>query len=124
MTPLTPIRSAEDHAAALQEIEALWGAGPGTPEGDRLEVLALLVEDYEARAFPIGLPDAVEMIEHRLESQGLARPDLDRILGGSEIAGEVLARRLGLTIEMVRRLHEELGLPAEVLIKPTVASDA
>ena len=93
-------------------------AQPGTPEGDRLEVLSTLVEAYERRHHPMSPPDPVDALLYHLESRGLSRRDLEPYLGSRARLAEVLNRRRPLTITMIRRLHDGLGLPAEVLIQP------
>jgi HTH-type transcriptional regulator/antitoxin HigA len=124
MTELKPIRSETDHEAALAEIERLWGAKAGTPEGDRLDILATLVDAYEAEHDPIDPPDPIEAIRFRMEQQGLTRSDLERILGSRVRVSEVLNRKRGLSIAMIRRLNEALGIPADVLIRPTKNDEA
>ena len=119
MADLKPIRTEQDYEAALAEIERLWGASAGTPEGDRLDVLATLVDAYEAAHDPMDPPDPIEAIQFRMEQQGLTRKDLERLLGTRTRVSEVLNRKRGLSIAMIRRLHAELGIPAEVLIRPT-----
>ncbi|MSP88871.1 MAG: transcriptional regulator [Alphaproteobacteria bacterium] len=119
MKTLKPIRTARDHNAALAEIERLWGAKPGTPAGDRLDILATLVDAYENERYPMDPPDPIEAIKFRMEQQGLTRRDLEGILGTRTRVAEVLNRRRGLSIAMIRRLHEKLGIPAEVLILPS-----
>jgi HTH-type transcriptional regulator/antitoxin HigA len=118
-TELKPIRSDEEHAAALEEVERLWGAASGTPEGDRLYVLATLIEAYEAKRYPMDPPDPVEAILFRMEVQGLTRKDLEPYIGSRARISEVLNRQRGLSIEMIRRLHDGLGISADVLIRPT-----
>jgi HTH-type transcriptional regulator/antitoxin HigA len=113
-----PIRTKRDHEAALKEVERLWGAKAGTPEGDRLDVLATLIDAYETEHYPIDPPDAVEAIKFRMEQQGLTRRDLEEIIGTRTRIAEVLNRKRGLSIAMIRRLHERLGISAEVLIRP------
>ncbi len=114
---LRPIRSEADYEAALEEIERLWGAASGTPEGDRLDVLATLVEAYELRRYPMDAPDPIEAIRFRMEQQGLGRKDLEPMIGSRNRVAEVLSGKRGLSIEMIRRLHHGLGIPAEVLIR-------
>jgi HTH-type transcriptional regulator/antitoxin HigA len=116
---LKPIRSEADHRTALAEVERLWGAKSGTPEGDRLDVLATLIDAYEATRFPMDPPDPIEAIRFRMEQQGLTRKDLEPHIGTRTRVAEVLNRRRNLSIAMIRRLHEGLGIPAEVLIRPT-----
>jgi HTH-type transcriptional regulator/antitoxin HigA len=112
-----PIRSKRDHAAALKEAERLWGAKAGTRDGDRLDVLVTLIEAYEEEHYPIDPPDPIEAIKFRMEQQGLTRRDLEEIIGTRTRIAEVLNRKRGLSIAMIRRLNERLGIPAEVLIR-------
>jgi HTH-type transcriptional regulator / antitoxin HigA len=116
-TEIKPIRNDVDHEVAMAEIERLWGAPPGSIEGDRLDVLATLVDAYEDQQFPIDLPDPIAAIQFRMEQQGLSHEDLVPMIGSREQVGEVLARKRVLTLSMIRRLHEGLGIPADVLIK-------
>ena len=119
MTEIKPIRSEADYEEALRDIERLWGALSGTAEGDRLDVLATLIDAYEDEHHPIDSPDPIEAIKFRMEQQGLTRKDLEGIIGTRTRVAEILNRRRGLSITMIRRLHEELGIPAEVLIRPS-----
>ncbi len=119
MKALKPIRSEADYDAALAEIERLWGARARTPEGDRLDILATLVDAYENEHYPMDPPDPIEAIKFRMEQQGLTRKDLEGILGSRTRVAEVLNRRRGLSMNMIRRLHEKLGISVEVLIRPT-----
>lgn len=116
---LKPIRSKADHDWALGEVERLWGAKSGTPEGDRLDVLATLIDAYEAQQHPMDPPDPVEAIRFRMEQQGLTRKDLEPIIGTRTRVAEVLNRKRGLSIGMIRRLHEQLGISADILIRPS-----
>ena len=114
-----PIRTEEDYQEALQEVEKLMEAQPepGTPEADRLEVLATLLDAYEARHFPIPEPDdPVQVLEYYMESRGLNRSDLIPFLGSKERVSEALHRKRSLSLEMIRRLHAGLGIPADLLI--------
>ena len=114
---IKPIRSEADYQAALKEIENLMESQPGTPEGDRMEVLVTLVEAYEAKHFPIPEPDdPVEVLEYYMESRGLNRSDLIAYLGSKERVSEVLNRKRGLSLEMIRRLHRGLGIPADLIV--------
>jgi HTH-type transcriptional regulator/antitoxin HigA len=124
MKALKPLRTEADYEAALVEIEALWGAPAGTPKGDRLDILATLVDVYENEHYPMDPPDPIEAIVFRMEQQGLTRKDLEGILGSRTRVAEVLNRRRGLSINMIRRLHDTLGISAEVLIRPTQADRA
>ena len=116
---LKPIRSKADHKRALAELERLWGAKIGTPEGDRLDVLATLIDAYEAEQYPIDPPDPIEAIKFRMEQQGLSRKDLEPLIGTRTRVAEVLNRKRSLSIGMIRRLNERLGISAEVLIRPS-----
>ena len=118
MKDIRPIRNEQDYAAALAEVEKLWGARSSTPEGDRLDILATLIDAWEAQHYPMDPPDPVEAIKFRMEQQGLTRRDLQGIIGTRARVSEVLERRRGLSIAMIRRLHDKLGIPAEVLIRP------
>ncbi|OGN78691.1 MAG: DNA-binding protein [Chloroflexi bacterium GWB2_54_36] len=114
---IKPIRSEADYQAALKEIKNLMESQPGTPEGDRMEVLVTLVEAYEAKHFPIPEPDdPVEVLEYYMESRGLNRSDLIAYLGSKERVSEVLNRKRGLSLEMIRRLHRGLGIPADLIV--------
>src|SRR5204863_4345028 len=116
---LKPIRTKADYKRALADVERLWGAKGGTPEGDRLDVLATLIDAYETEHYPMDPPDPVEAIKFRMEQQGLTRKDLEPLIGTRTRVAEVLNRRRGLSIEMIRRLHETLGISAEILIRPS-----
>ena len=116
---LKPIRSKADHSRALSEVERLWGARIGTPDGDRLDILATLIDVYEARHYPIDPPDPIEAIKFRMEQQGLTRRHLEPLIGTRTRVAEVLNRKRGLSIAMIRRLHQHLGIPADVLIQPS-----
>jgi HTH-type transcriptional regulator/antitoxin HigA len=119
-----PIRTKRDYESALKEVERLWGAKAGTSEGDRLDVLATLVDAHEAEHYPMDPPDPVEAIKFRMEQQGLTRRDLEEIIGRRTRIAEVLNRKRGLSIAMIRRLHERLGISADVLIRPSRKSAA
>jgi HTH-type transcriptional regulator/antitoxin HigA len=114
---IRPIRSEGDYQAALKEIEMLMETQPGTPEGDRMEVLVTLVEAYEAKHFSIPEPDdPVEVLEYYMETRGLNRTDLIAYLGSKERVSEILNRKRGLSLEMIRRLHNGLGIPADLIM--------
>jgi len=114
-----PIRSKRDYDVALKEVERLWGAKAGTRDGDRLDVPARLIDAYEAKHFPMDPPDPIDAIKFRMEQQGLTRRDLEEIIGPRTRIAEVLTRKRGLSIAMIRRLHERLGVSADVLIRPS-----
>ncbi|MCH4027275.1 MAG: helix-turn-helix domain-containing protein [Acetobacter fabarum] len=116
---LKPIRNEADYDAALEEVGRLWGAKSGTPDGDRLDVLATLIHAYEAKHHPIDQPDPVEAIRFRMEQQGLTRKDLEPMIGPRNRVADVLNRKRGLSIDMIRQLHDGLGISAEVLIRPS-----
>ena len=118
-----PIRNEDDYQAALKEIENLWGSKAGSRDGDRLDVLATLIDAYESRRDPMDPPDPIEAIKFRMEQQGLTRRDLEALLGSRANVKDILNRKRGLSIGMIRRLHESLGIPAEVLIRKP-SSDA
>jgi HTH-type transcriptional regulator/antitoxin HigA len=121
---IKPIRTKADYRAALKEIETLMSAGPGTPQGERLDVLVTLVEAYEKKHFPMDLPDAVEAIKFRMEQMGLGPKDLVPMIGQLNRVYEVLNRKRPLTLKMIWRLHRELGIPAESLLKQTEGRQA
>ena len=121
---IRPIRSKADYKATLKEISALMELDPklGTPQGDRLDVLTTLVQAYEAKHLPITSPDPVEAIKFRMEQSGLSVKDLEPMIGKSNRVYEVLNRKRPLTLAMIRRLHQNLGIPADVLIAQTSLS--
>src|SRR5918911_288949 len=114
---IRPIHTEAEYEAALAEIERLFDAALLTPEGDRLEVLATLVEAYEEQHYGIPAPDPIEAIIYHMESRGLCRRDLEPYLGSRARVAEVLNRQRVLTIEMIRKLHQGLGISADVLIR-------
>ena len=113
---ITPIRTDADHEAALREIEALWGADEGTPAGDRLDILATLVEAYEDRRWPLEELDPVEAIEAAMAHDGHTRADLAALIGKSR-ASEILKRRRALTLPMIRRIASAWHVPERLLVK-------
>ena len=117
---INPIRTRANHRAALKEIESLMSARPGTPAGERLDVLVTLVEAWERKRFPMEMPDPIEAIKFRMEQSGLGPKDLVPMIGQINRVYEVLARKRPLTLAMIRRLHRDLGIPAESLIGRTV----
>jgi HTH-type transcriptional regulator/antitoxin HigA len=121
---LKPIRTKRDYEAALVQVERLWGAKSGTSEGDRLDLLATLIDAYEAAHFPIDPPDPIEAIKFRMDQQGLTRKDLEPLIGTRTRVAEVLNRKRNLSIQMIRRLHQALGISAEVLIQPSRKNEA
>lgn len=113
---IKPIKKERDYQTALKEIERLWDAKPNTPKGDRLEVLATLVEAYEQKHYKVEPPDPVEAIKFRMEQLGLKSSDLAKILGGRSRVSEVLNRKRKLTVNMMRSLRKRLDIPAESLL--------
>src|SRR5690349_4094394 len=117
MRTIKPIRTKADYEAALDRIGALMDAKSGTPAGDELDVLADLVEHYEAKHVPMGYPSAIAAIEFRMEQAGLTQRDLVPFIGSRAKVSEVLSGKRPLTMRMARALHEHLGIPAEVLLQ-------
>ncbi len=115
---IRPIKTESDYAAAMRRIEAVWGATPGTPEGDELEILVTLAEAYERQHYPIDLPDPVEAIKFRLEQEGKDYRALIGVIGQRTRVYEVMRRARPLSLNMIRRLHSKLEIPAEALIQP------
>jgi HTH-type transcriptional regulator / antitoxin HigA len=119
-----PIRNDRDHAKAMRQIEKLWGAAAGTPEADALEVLVTLVDAYEAKRHAIEPPDPIDAIKFRMEQQALTRADLQPMIGSRARVSEVLNRQRPLTIAMIRKLRDGLGIPGDVLLGRTVRPKA
>lgn len=118
-----PIRTESDYQAALAEIDRLMDAAKDTPDGDRLDVLATLVEAYERRHFPMDLPDPIEAIKFVMEQRGLTAKDLEPMIGRSNRVYEILTGKRALTLPMIRRLHEGLGIPLESLVGAGPSAD-
>jgi HTH-type transcriptional regulator/antitoxin HigA len=115
---IRPIKTGADYRAALKEVERLWEAEPGTPEGDRVEVLATLIEAYETRHHPIPAPDPIAAILFMMEQKGLTRRDLEPAIGSRGRVSEILNRKRPLTLPMVRALSTLLHIPTDVLVQP------
>src|SRR5262245_12760941 len=117
---IRPIRSEADYDAALKEIEQYFESEPkpDTPEADRFDLLALFIEDYERKCWPIESPDPIDAIRYRMETGGYTQADLGRLLGSRQRASDVLTRKRRLTMRMAWMLHREWGVPAEALIAP------
>jgi HTH-type transcriptional regulator/antitoxin HigA len=115
---IKPIKTEADYRAALAEVESLMGAAPDTPEGERLDVLVTLIEAYERKHYPMELPDPIEALKFRMEQLGLTPRDLVPMIGRVNRVYEILAHKRSLTMPMIWRLHVELGIPAESLIRP------
>lgn len=113
---IRPIKTKRDYEKALCRIETLFTAKAGTDEGDELDVLATLVEAYEQKHFPIEAADPVDAILFRMEQKGLERKDLEPFIGSRHRVSEILNRKRGLSLDMIRRIHRGLGIPLEVLL--------
>lgn len=111
-----PIRTEDDYAAAMARVDELWGAEVGTPEGDELEVLALLIGKYEDEQFPMPPSNPIEAIKFRMDQQGLTPRDLEPFIGSSGRVSEVLNGKRRLSLAMIKRLHEGLNIPYESLL--------
>ena len=114
---IKPIKTDKDYNQALERLEIIFDAKKGSPEGDELEVLGILVDQYENEHFPIGLPDPIEAIKFRMEQMGYNQNDLANIVGLKSRASEILNRKRKLSLEMIRQLHERLNIPTNVLIQ-------
>jgi HTH-type transcriptional regulator/antitoxin HigA len=118
---ILPVRTEEDHDAAVARIAQRMGARPGTAASDELEVLVTLVDAYEAKHFPIATPDPVAVIKFQMEQQGLSRKDLEPMIGSRARVSEILTGKRALTLPMIRRLHQGLIIPVDLLIGPATA---
>jgi HTH-type transcriptional regulator / antitoxin HigA len=116
---VSPIRTKQDYRVARDRIEKLMSAELNTPEGDELDVLATLVDAYESERFPMDAPDPITAIEFLMEQKGLTRKDLEPMIGSRARVSEVMNRKRGLTLAMVRRVRSGLGISADLLIAPT-----
>ena len=113
---IKPIKTKRDYSEALKRMEILWGAKSGTSEGDELDILATLVDNYEQVNFPIEAPDAVEAIKYIMEEKGLNRKDLEKVIGDKGKVSEVLNHKRELSKRMIRALHDTFGIPYEILM--------
>lgn len=113
---IKPIRTDEDLKAAFKRLDEVWGAEIDTPEGDELEILALLIERYEDEHYPMPPSDPIEAIKFRMDQQGLTPRDLEPYIGSAGRVSEILNRKRGLSLAMIRRLHEGLRIPYESLL--------
>ena len=114
---IKPIKTNKDYQNALKRLEVIFDAKKGSPEGDELEILGILLEKYEDEHFPIGFPDPIEAIKFRMEQLGYNQTDLAKIVGLKSRVSEILNKKRKLTLEMIRVLHENLKIPTEVLIQ-------
>jgi HTH-type transcriptional regulator / antitoxin HigA len=118
---IRPIRTDEDHRAALAEIDACWGAPEGTEQGDKLDVLLALVEIYEAKRWPIDINenfDPVDVLHYAIAELGHTQAELAELLGSRSRASEILARRRALTVEMIHSISDAWKIPADLLVRP------
>jgi HTH-type transcriptional regulator/antitoxin HigA len=111
------IKTERDYNKALKRLETIFDAKPGSSNGDELELLGILIEQYENEHFPIGLPDPIEAIKFRMEQMGYNQGDLAKIVGLKSRASEILNKKRKLTLEMIRQLHDSLKIPTDVLIQ-------
>ena len=114
---IKPIKTDKDYNQAIERLETIFDAIKGSPEGDELEVLGILVDQYENEHFPIGLPDPIEAIKYRMEQMGYNQTDLANIVGLKSRASEILNKKRKLSLEMIRQLHDRLNIPTDVLIQ-------
>ena len=114
---IKPIKTKKDYEQALARLEVIFEAKKGTPKGDELELLGMLVDNYENEKFPIGFPDPVEAIKFRMEQLGYTQKDLANVVGLKSRASEILNRKRKLSLEMIRQIHDSLNIPTEVLIQ-------
>lgn len=114
---ITPIRNEEDYQKALDRLEDIFEAKKGTEKGDELEILSILIDQYENENFPIGMPDPIEAIKFRMEQMGMKQKDLAEIVGFKSRVSEILNRKRKLTLDMIRKLNTTLHIPTEVLVQ-------
>lgn len=114
---IKPIKTKKDYKTALARLELIFDARPGTKEGDELEILGMLIEKYEQENFPIDYPDPIEAIKFRMEQLGYSQNDLAKVVGLKSRASEILNKKRKLSLDMIRQLHESLGIPTDVLIQ-------
>ena len=114
---LKPIKTEDDYNLALKRLDKIFDAEPGTKNGDELEILALLIEDYENKHYPIGPPDPIEAIKFRMEQMNINQNQLGEIVGFKSRASEILNKKRKLTLKMIRKLSEKLNIPTEILVR-------
>jgi HTH-type transcriptional regulator/antitoxin HigA len=114
---IAPIRNAKDHQKALERLEVIFDAKKGSEEGDELEILSILIDNYENENFPIGMPDPIEAIKFRMEQMGMKQKDLAEVIGFKSRVSEILSKKRKLTLDMIRKLNTELHIPTEVLVQ-------
>lgn len=114
---IKPIKTKRDYELALERLEKIFDAKKGSKEGDELEILGMLIDQYENERFPIDLPDPIAAIKFRMEQLGYSQKDLARVVGLKSRASEILSRKRKLSLDMIRRLHKTLNIPTDVLIQ-------
>lgn len=114
---IKPIKTKKDYQQALARLEIIFDSKKGSPKADELEILSLLVDNYENENFPVGFPDPVEAIKFRMEQLGYTQSDLANVVGLKSRASEILSRKRKLSLEMIRQIHDRLNIPTEVLIQ-------
>ena len=114
---IKPIRTKKDHEQVLTKLEMIFDSKKGTEKGDELNILGILIENYENEKFPIGFPDPIEAIKFRMEQLGYNQTDLANVVGLKSRASEILNRKRKLSIEMIRQIHDKLNIPTEALIQ-------
>lgn len=114
---ISPIRNKKDYKKALERLEVIFDAKRGTKEGDELEILAILIDNYESENFPIGMPDPISAINFRMEQMGLKQKDLVEMIGFKSRVSEIMNKKRKLTLEMIRKLNAKLHIPTEILIQ-------
>ena len=120
---LRPIKNDTDYHQALERLEIIFDAKKGTTEGDELEILGILIDQYENEHFPIDLPDPIEAIKFRMEQLGYTQSDLAKVVGLKSRASEILNKKRKLSLDMIRQLHEKLHIPTDVLIGKLTEDD-
>jgi len=115
---ISPIKTSQDYDHAFLRLEIIFDALPNTKEGDELEILSILIENYEKEHFPISFPDPIESIKFRMEQLGYSQNDLIKVIGLKSRVSEILNRKRKLTLDMIRRLNEQLNMPTDVLVQP------
>ena len=116
MMDIKPIKTEQDYNDSIIRIEELWGAKIDTPEGDELDLLVTLVESYEMKHYPIAPPDPIDAIKFRMEQMGITKVDMEKYLGSQSRVSEILNRKRGLTLKMVKSLYVGLKIPTEILL--------
>ncbi len=114
---ISPVRNEKDYQKALKRLEVIFDAKRGTKEGDELEILAILIDNYENEKFPIGMPDPISAIKFRMEQMGLKQKDLVEMVGFKSRVSEIMNKKRKLTLDMIRKLNANLNIPTEVLIQ-------